>query len=103
MKLVKLERAKVREAIRGAASQEKALERLFGFVFGPAEKIKGMEGVPKVSEATHAEITTLFKKFDDKENPGHSAGGLVWIQYGFQSGEGIPDWFVDIDDVNITS
>jgi len=98
MKLVRLEREKVRQAITDAKSQEDALAALYAFVFGK-EKIKEMEGVPLVSPSTHNEITTLFKKRDSAEHPGHSSGGVLWIQYGFQVGEEVPDWFVDIEGI----
>ena len=96
MKLVKLEERRVLNLFRVGKKAKDIIADMYGMVFGPASKIVSMEGVPTVSLETGAKITHEFKLLGDEE-------AALWIQFGFHTEKGVPDWFVNISDVNITS
>lgn len=96
MQLVRLEKTKALNLFRVGKSPTDIIGVLYAMVFGPASAIKSMEGVPKISLETHNVLTRHFKQLGD-------IGGALWIQYGFHVGPDVPDWCVDISDVNITS
>jgi len=96
MQLVRLEKTKVLTLFRVKKNPTDIIGVLYAMVFGPASAIKSMEGVPRISQETNDVLTHQFKLLSD-------VGGALWIQYGFHTSADVPDWFVDISGVNITS
>jgi len=101
-KIVKLEKEEIEKMFKvdGVKSTD-VIVNLFELVYGKElfEKIKKINGHPKINEETNKQFFRLFIDLDEQNKVDHFKGG-PWLNYGFSSvdNEHLEDWEVEVND-----
>lgn len=100
---VSLPKKKIDEIFEAAEHQMDYMTKLHAAAVPAWENIEKLNHYPKVSKTTSNYIYQLAIDFDREHHPNCIAGG-GWVNSGFSvvDAEHIADWFVEIDEDQIT-
>ena len=103
MSLIDLPKDKIDKCFKNIERQAQYWDNLHRLAIPNWDKIKKIEGFPKVSKNTNTYLFDKAIEFDGLHHPSIMAGGL-WIDKGFGTDFSLDrDWCVDISSVNIIS
>ena len=83
-----LEKKEIDEIFERATNQYEACLALYHKVHPDYDKIKKLEGYPRVGKELHTYLFQKFIEFDSLHHPGVLAGGL-WLNKGFSLDESL--------------
>ncbi|MFH2059650.1 MAG: hypothetical protein ABIJ59_12205 [Pseudomonadota bacterium] len=80
--------------------QNSVISKLYKMLFPDWEKIKSIEGFPKVGQDLWDYICNLFIEFDREHHPECLKGG-AWINQGFSSSYKLNPWEISLKDCKV--
>lgn len=90
----------INNCFQGKAHQADAWIALYRIAFPDWDEIKSIDSYPSVSAETDKYIFAAFIQFDQFHHPGVQVGGM-WLNSGFRSQDGMPNWCIDTDGCTI--
>jgi hypothetical protein len=96
----KLNKETVEAVFRTSSNQSDAVEYLYRLLFPDYDRIKKINGHPKVGKDLSKLIWDLFISFDKEHHPNAMAGG-AWLNWGFSTDYTLDPWGYSIEGLEV--
>jgi hypothetical protein len=98
MKKIQLPQSLIEETISKASDEVTAFINLYRIAIPDFDKVKSINGFPKVS--TKTAVYLIDKLSEKSEKPVDM--GLLWMNQGFSADENTPHWTIDVSNVQLS-